>query len=129
VPSPTCRHLDQERALDIDRAAGHRDSRALAHRRTLAGEQRFVGAALAFDHPAVGRNRLARPDQHHLAGLQIGGQHLLAVTIRRIAGRRVATAGISLASASVTLTARWRAVISRKRPLSRKKTNIVTESK
>ena len=34
-----------------------------------------------------------------------------------------------LADPSVTLTARWRAVISRKRPPSRKKTNIVTESK
>ena len=42
---------------------------------------------------------------------------------------RVANAGISFASASVTLTARWRAVISTKRPPSRKKTNIVTESK
>ncbi|KFB74301.1 MAG: hypothetical protein AW09_000412 [Candidatus Accumulibacter phosphatis] len=78
------RHLDQQRALDVDRPGDHERSRALADRRTLTGEERLIGATLAFNDLAVRRNRRAGSDQNDIAAPQIGRHHLLEVAIRRI---------------------------------------------
>ncbi|KFB68516.1 MAG: hypothetical protein CAPSK01_001912 [Candidatus Accumulibacter vicinus] len=78
------RHLDQQRALDIDRPSRDRPPRALPYRRALPSQQRLVGTTLAFNDLPVRRNRLARSDQNDIATPQIGGHHLFAVTTRRV---------------------------------------------
>src|SRR5574337_85662 len=66
----------QQRALGVERAAGHLVAAALGHRQALAGDQRLVDMAAALDHLAVDRLsalsariasavcRLARPSSH-----------------------------------------------------------------
>lgn len=50
------------------RVGGQRRDRHLAHRQALAGERRFVGRqTVRFDHPRVGRYRVARLEHQHVA--------------------------------------------------------------
>jgi hypothetical protein len=59
VASPTCTTSTSSGLSTLTAPPITERSRALADRRTFTGEQRLVGAALAFDHPPVRRNRLA----------------------------------------------------------------------
>ncbi len=65
----------QERALAIDRSANHRIARRAREWQALAGEQRFVDAAAAFDDHAVGRDGFARTHAHQIAGFQLRDRH------------------------------------------------------
>ena len=80
------RHLDQQGAFDIHCTTGHGHARALAHRRTLPGEQCLVGSAFPLDDPPIRRNGFPGFDQDDIARAQVGSHHLHKVALVGIRG-------------------------------------------
>ena len=59
-----------ERTCDVHCAADQRITHSLRYRPALAGQERFVDVALAFDQNTVRRDRRAWLDQHMIAGFK-----------------------------------------------------------
>ena len=66
-----------QQAFAVDRAAGHAVAGVLGHRQALAGDQRFVDVARAFDHdsPSTG-DALARAHDHEVADAHLRDRHV-----------------------------------------------------
>ena len=75
--------LHDQRALGIDRTAGHQFARRLGHRSAFSGEQGLIGAAHPLDHAAVGRHDGARLNQDIVASPQVGNDALLGRPLNR----------------------------------------------
>jgi hypothetical protein len=64
------RRAHAKRAGPVQRAAGHVVPGGLVHWDRLAGHHRFIDRRRARDHKAIRGDRLARPDDEHIAGLE-----------------------------------------------------------
>ena len=64
-----------QQAFAIDRAAGHAVALLLGHRQALAGDQRLVDLARAFEHDAIDRHALARPHDHQVIDTHLRERH------------------------------------------------------